>query len=585
MKLQNLQEIFNEKIFRIPDYQRGYSWSKPHLNDLWRDIKILDDNGSHYMGVLSVVKKQKESQRDAITHIIDGQQRITTLVILIQSILNSEKIQAQDWICKKGKGRYIEKYLYYRGGAQGEIKEPVFGYEEDNPSHVHFRKEVLGLETTENAPSPTFYTKRLDEAQKFFDDKLEKLSFEEIEKLLYKVTNCLKFNFYEIDNELNEFVAFETMNNRGKPLSDLELLKNRLIYLSTLLRKNSKDEKEHLRDDINNAWKTIYEYLGKKPEKELDDNDFLHTHWLMKFKYDRNKSKVYKDDLLNQYFTVEGVQNETVGYEDIKDYTISLQKVAQHYFYVHNPDFSGCPYAQEIKKYLNKLKQLRFRAFKPLIISALNEGNDEEKIIILLKRSEQFNFVAFNIQFRNSNYKNNLIYEMAHKHHVEKADFLEELQKLPDIFNFSRQEFKKRVRQDYDEKLFYDWKGSQYFLYEYELHLQEKHKSGDKLDCGVKPETEHIYPQNPNKDEWKNFDDHKHLLHDLGNLLLLSKPKNGIVGNEEFQVKKEKYKSSSYSAIEVAEKDDWTPGTVKERTEQLLDFLVKRWELNEDNNE
>ena len=82
------------------------------------------------------------------------------------------------------------------------------------------------------------------------------------------------FNEYEIDNDLDIFVTFETMNNRGKELSLLELLKNRLIYLSTLL-KVPEDQQRSLRHNITAVWKTIYEYLGKEEGRPLDDDQFL----------------------------------------------------------------------------------------------------------------------------------------------------------------------------------------------------------------------------------------------------------------------------------------------------------------------
>ena len=58
-KLQSLNEIFNEKIFRIPNFQRGYSWELSHLEDFWEDMEILKDGGTHYTGVLTVQSLQK----------------------------------------------------------------------------------------------------------------------------------------------------------------------------------------------------------------------------------------------------------------------------------------------------------------------------------------------------------------------------------------------------------------------------------------------------------------------------------------------------------------------------------------------
>ena len=117
-------------------------------------------------------------------------------------------------------------------------------------------------------------------AKDFFTKKLANLSKEDKEIIFDKVVNRLKFNYYEIDDSLDVYVTFETMNNRGKKLSCLELLKNRLIYLSTLLSVDD-EIKNRLRKDINETWKTIYEYLGKNKDKPLDDDKFLFNHWIM----------------------------------------------------------------------------------------------------------------------------------------------------------------------------------------------------------------------------------------------------------------------------------------------------------------
>ena len=120
------------------------------------------------------------------------------------------------------------------------------------------------------------------------------------------------------------------MNNRGKPLTTLELLKNRLIYLTTLLPNNDNSETSRLREDINNAWKTIYEYLGKNTKSIISDDKFLKDHWIMYFTYDRGVANVEREFLLNKYFTQQRVQNDYDGssgtpirYQDIKDYLIT----------------------------------------------------------------------------------------------------------------------------------------------------------------------------------------------------------------------------------------------------------------------
>lgn len=95
---------------------------------------------------------------------------------------------------------------------------------------------------------------------------------------------------YEVNDDFNVCIVFESMNNRGKSLSNLELLKNRFIYLSANL-KATDDAKQELRKDINEVWKNIYHYLGKNPDLKLDDDDFLYNHWIMYFE---DTNEVYK---------------------------------------------------------------------------------------------------------------------------------------------------------------------------------------------------------------------------------------------------------------------------------------------------
>ena len=59
-ELQSLDDIFNKKIFRIPDYQRGYAWGEKQLVEFWEDLLSLDSHRSHYTGVLSIKKVPEE---------------------------------------------------------------------------------------------------------------------------------------------------------------------------------------------------------------------------------------------------------------------------------------------------------------------------------------------------------------------------------------------------------------------------------------------------------------------------------------------------------------------------------------------
>lgn len=584
MELQSLQSIFNNRIFRIPDYQRGYSWDDKQLQDLWRDIDILGKDQSHYTGVLSVVTPKNGKNSTTHIHIVDGQQRITTLVILIQVICNCEQLKDQKWINSRKKQAYVEKYLHYQTGVQGERTELVFGYEKDNPSHFYFKTEILELSDTDIVAERTLYTLNLKYAKKFFGGKVKDMDIESLEKLLGKITENLKFNYYELDDELSEFVAFETMNNRGKPLSDLELLKNRLIYLSTLLPNNDEDKKKDLRVDINNAWKTVYEYLGKNPKKVLTDDDFLKDHWIMCYPYSREGVKEYAKFLLERHFTAERIKSEDVKLGDIRNYVFDVQKAVKAFFYLHNPDHSDFPYSGEVKTWMGKLNRLGFKAFRPLVGSILANKVEDSKVLQVLKFAEQYNFVTFDVHNRYTNTGDTQIYNYANRVHHCPSDLVpENFLTMIGISNSCRKEtFCEYVDRSWQR--FYDWKGIRYFLYEYELHLQQSKTDGAKVKWeNVNTETiEHIYPRNPAEGCWNEFlpDDATRYLHNMGNLLLLSRAMNSKLKNREFATKKKEFKSGSYSAIEVATpNEEWTPERIVNRTEKLFAFMQNRWNI------
>ena len=98
---KSLYSLFKEKIFRIPDYQRGYAWQKNQLKDFWEDLINLSDHRSHYTGVLTLKEVDSKEISDSdneywlvedhsykMYHIVDGQQRLITFVIFLQAFID-----------------------------------------------------------------------------------------------------------------------------------------------------------------------------------------------------------------------------------------------------------------------------------------------------------------------------------------------------------------------------------------------------------------------------------------------------------------------------------------------------------------
>ncbi len=122
--------------------------------------------------------------------------------------------------------------------------------------------------------SLNLYSKNLTYAKEFFDARMQNMSGEEREILFIKLTTSLQFDIRTIEKDLDVQAVFETMNNRGKPLSTLEKLKNRLIYLTEKLI-DEKEDKNNLRRKINDAWGKIYFCLAQNPNSILDEDIFL----------------------------------------------------------------------------------------------------------------------------------------------------------------------------------------------------------------------------------------------------------------------------------------------------------------------
>jgi len=334
---KSLDSLFKEKLFRIPDYQRGYAWRHEQLKDFWEDLINLSGERKHYTGVLTlkqipageVARTAKEfwlvdDHSYRVYHVVDGQQRLTTFIIFLQALVDFIKALPEN----KGKPDgdiYIseslnvadlqDSYLFKIKPMGDRFRTYKFGYESDNPSYHYLRYRLLGEEGG-GAVVETFYTLNLSNAKTYFTGQVRELHKHEgvdgLQRVYKKLTKRFLFNEYIIKDEFDVFVAFETMNNRGRKLSDLELLKNRLIYLTTLYEDKELDDasRKSLRDTINDAWKEVYHQLGRNKAHPLNDDDFLRAFWIIYFKYSRKTGRDYIHFLLDEQFTPKKVHKK-----------------------------------------------------------------------------------------------------------------------------------------------------------------------------------------------------------------------------------------------------------------------------------
>lgn len=629
-ELKSLSKIFSECIFRIPDYQRGYSWEQRHLKDFWSDIEQLPDGKNHYTGVLTLEPVARENyerwdddlwiiqaKRYTPLYVVDGQQRLTTAIVLLESILESIADEAE--LNYTSKAEIRKKYIF-ESRDQGISRSYIFGYEKDNPSYEYLKQEIFGEQSEAHAPlETTIYTKNLGSAKTYFLEKLQNLEISEIENIFTKLTQHFHFNIFFIEPDLDVFVTFETMNNRGKALSHLELLKNRLIYLSTRFSVE-KTERERLRKTVNESWKTIYHYLGKIKTGHLLDDSFLLVHFVCYFGSSlpqRNPeepdleyaddfrryigpNQMYKDYLLEDIFTPKRLtaSENPLTIEELYKFSLDIKSAVRIYYEVIEPDEAS--WSDPEKVCLSQIKRLSRFNLLLLSVATMLHCADADSRQELLAAIERMGFLS---RIR-SYYFSDIVPEKYAIALLAKsktaAEVARELETASDKFAASS-EFHDALRGIGKASGYYGWGALRYFMYEYEQHLRVLSKTNRQLltwehyrreDYDTDHKTiEHIFPQRASDPYWKRMFDkyslaeRNTLRNSLGNLLPVSHPKNSSLSNKDFDTKKGTrehqvgFRYGCLSEIQVAQEPDWGAIQILRRGVALLEFMEKHWRV------
>ena len=618
-----LDNLFTEKLFRIPDYQRGYAWGRKQLDAFWEDLINLPDKRYHYTGVLTLKEiPSADVQQDdkefwlvddhsyKLYHIVDGQQRLTTFTLFLQAFIEllqglpENEGQADDTIYLTDTLSIadVERKFLFKVKPPGKaFRTYKFGYTVDNPSYEYMRYRILG-EAGGGTVFETFHTLNLSNGKRYFKERLrawhEKEGITGLQGMYSTLTKRFLFNEYIIKDEFDVFVAFETINNRGKSLSNLELLKNRLIYLTTLYTDEELvlAERRDLRHEINDAWKEVYFQLGRNKSKPLNDDDFLRAHWMMYFKYSRQTGRDYIKFLLEEHFTPQRVHRKIVqpveleeaeeqtiesdleaddenGPEEvdaselmmaaelqpkeIRDYVKSLKTSSVHWFHTFNPEMSD-DLTREVIEWIQRLNRLGMAYFRPLLMAILKKYDDPGQRIDVFKEIERFVFVVFRLTQTRSNYGSSEFSNAVraiNRGDMDLADLKRRLRSwmsftFTDEDYFTNDDFYLLLKKKFENgQGYYDWSGLRYFLYEYELELlsnsrQKKVDWADLLKTAKdKISIEHIYPQSETA-AWESAfkgirkKEREAYRNSLGNLLLLSLAINSSLQNDAFADKK-----------------------------------------------
>ncbi len=360
MELLSLDGVIEKGVFEIPSYQRGYAWQVRQLKDFWNDLEHVSKLGDkfHYMHSLTLRGLENELE-DSSFEIIDGQQRLATSLILLG--LLAKITQHKD---PKYDSMNLESVLSYKYYGLSEAFGAIMGEEKD-------------LERFQTS----FYAKNLIDACAFFKEKISDTPMETLEKMFDVLTKKMLFSVVELnDNRIDPFSSFETINNRGKDLSTLELFKNRLHFVAHKICNGQK--LETLQQEINKTYTIIYDDLRSFKDAHLEG--FL-KHFVAYY-YGENSNK-FKERLLEMEFNAHRKYDDTNlddEYDKIDELLFYLSYSSKVWNFLHTLDEKAItiifndnkkleieitPKTCTLLDKMRRLNALSDNAFLPLLLS------------------------------------------------------------------------------------------------------------------------------------------------------------------------------------------------------------------------
>jgi uncharacterized protein with ParB-like and HNH nuclease domain len=591
--LQTIQKIFQDQLFAVPDYQRGYAWEERHWQDLWDDIDLLEKGQEHYTGTLVIhlvsnAPRSDDNGDEFIQYdIVDGQQRLTTLsILMIEMIHQFELLEVKN--ASALRSRYI---------ATTKDGAPMPKLQLNRDTNDYYRKCIINVDGDISIRPKTFSEQRLFEAQQFFRKQFEskkndlgKGFAKWLDETRAKVVSQMKLTVYLVPKQSDVGVIFEVMNNRGKPLTEMEKVKNYLLFVCAKLNECGGHE---LATEINSTWKYIYETLMENGVFYLEDS-LLRFNWIVTQNYKPSDWKGCNS--IKEKFSLKSYRGnyETLR-DDTRDYIDLLRKSCKAYCDIVAPgrdkafdSFNDTKDRKNIVEYSQKLMRLNITAtFVPLLIALRLKNCESKEYLEILKLCEIYAFRVFAMMEKRTNAGQSAIYRGAYNyfHDIWSHDDIgAEIKRYLTHF-CSSEAYENEVDIIGD---WYNWKGIKYLLFEYETHLATG--ANVHIDWGTfqkkdkKDTIEHILPQTPTKywrDRWKkkDFDE---VTHDLGNLVVTLD--NSSYGNKGFDEKKgvpgagKCYANSAlFSERELSKFDKWTRLEYEARREKIKVWMKSRW--------
>ena len=550
-----LELIGNGRSYRVPPYQRDYSWSEEHWEDLWNDIADLRSRPEdrHYLGALVV-----EGKSDREFLVIDGQQRLATLSLLALAVIAKLGALADHGIdpdANTERGKELRnRFIGEKDPASLVESSRLYLNETDN---AFYQDYLVQLRKPLNPRALPTSNRLLRNCFRYFAGQLDSLEDlrgdgQAIAGLLSEtVARQILFILITVDDELNAYTVFETLNARGLGLTTTDLLKN---YLFSRIRVPADLEV------LQRRWRSLVATVNQERFPE-----FLRYHLLCEL------PKVRSQRLFKL------VRDRTRTAADVFKLIDDLERRAELFAAVSDPNHGYWTDLPGAKEYIRDLNLFRVRQAIPLLFAAWESfsGNDFVRVLKLVS------VISFRYTVVNGLNPNALesVYHRAAKAVMEGSAGTPAA-----VFDHLKPIYvdDERTRQNF-ALLAVNTRGQRKKLAKYILARLERDAAGRACDPETDPGTiEHILPENP-ADAWEEAfpaERWEASVYRLGNLTLLEPAANRNVGNSIYTGKLDAYRNSAYALTrqlpEMAP-ERWTPELMDERQRRIAERAVHLW--------
>jgi hypothetical protein len=547
-----LGDLFsNGKIYKIPPFQRDYSWVTEQCEDIWTDLtELRESRQPHYMGAIVLQEK------DDSVIVIDGQQRMATLSILIIALLRKIKELKDSGIePEKNEERYNLLYSQYIGAkdpASLKYSSKLYLNKNDDGFYQGYLvnygtpHNIRKLSDSERRlwDAYEFYRKKIDE--KYKDERKGEVIAEFIKDIIGK---RLIFIRIFVQDELGAYTVFETLNARGLELTATDLLKN---YLFSLVA-DSETDMSH----VERKWKDITGNVGMDVFPE-----FL-RHYLNSKQPNVRAERLFK-----------AIKSQITTKDHVFSLLEKLEKAAVWYKALSDPYdelWGDCP---ECKTHVRHLNLFKVKQYKPLILACIATDKDNTFLGGVLRTIVVISF-RFNIIARKSTHQLEETYNKVAMEISENGIQTEREIKKGLMPIYIRDEDFKNAFETID--ISRKSKLTKYILCSLEKHLSEQDLDFETASATI----EHVLPENPG-DEWQEFseEDRERFLYRLGNMTLLEKKLNQEVANKPYEEKQPVYERSQYTMTKNIDFHSWTQAAILERQKNMSGWALTVWRID-----